>query len=106
MLPGVGVAHRDHGKEVCHDHEPHVVTAKIEKDIKKYDFCSNQGKEKLTKSPLQFNLFIPWTNCCQEQNETFHLSMMTTIKATTNNIAIPQSQKCNLACTQDNLDHS
>ena len=39
MLPGVGVAHRDHGKEVCHDHEPHVVTAKIEEDIKKYDFC-------------------------------------------------------------------
>ena len=43
IIPGVCVAHWNHGKEVGHDHEPHVVTAKIEGHIKKYDFCS-KGK--------------------------------------------------------------
>ena len=75
-----------------------------------------------TAITLIINLFIPrpnwkfmgvccwnhsdWTNCCQEQNETFLLSMMTTTMAATNYIAIPQLQKCNLACTLGNLDHS
>ena len=75
-----------------------------------------------TAITLIINLFIPrpnwkfmgvccwnhsdWTNCCQEQNETFLLSMMTTTMAATNYITIPQLQKCDIACTKDDLDHS